>query len=144
MHGYFGDMSVDDVLATMPELMAYVVNTPLQEDEVSAIQDKGEFTRITPDLEPETEYIFAVLFSYNDKWYFKSATATLDAEPSGEADDAYKAFLGNGLSPEKPPRTEVSPYIYHQSRAAYAEQILQGKRMVGEQCRKRVPFRGKI
>lgn len=108
----FGEMSVDDVLATMPELMAYVVNTPLQEDEVSAIQDKGQFTRITPDLEPETEYIFAVLFSYNDKWYFKSATATLDAEPSGEADDAYKAFLGEWTVTGKTTKDWKSPLTY--------------------------------
>lgn len=90
----FEGMSVNDVLASSPELMTYVVNTPLQENEVSDIQGKGGFSRITSDLDPETEYIFAVLFPYNGKWYFKSATATLEAEPTGEIDDAYKAFLG--------------------------------------------------
>ncbi len=91
----FGATDLDNLMSTMPDYIYYVVSTQLQENEMTDIKNKGSFTRIESDLEPDTEYIFAIAFKYEDKWYYKTATATLDKEPDSEASTGYKAYLGN-------------------------------------------------
>ena len=89
-------MTPEDCIATMPETVWYVIPTPFQESEMTSLKEKGTCTRIESDLESDTEYIFVVMFQYNEQWYFKSATVTLPEEPEeGEATDGYKAFLGS-------------------------------------------------
>lgn len=95
MLGMYGVSSLDDMMSSeMADYVYYLIQTPLQENESAGIKSSGRFTRIETDLESDTEYIFAIAFKYDGKWYYKTATATLDAEPSGEADAEYKAFLG--------------------------------------------------
>ena len=48
-------MSIETMLETMPEYVSYIVNTPLQDNEMDDLEKKGSFTRITTDLEPGTE-----------------------------------------------------------------------------------------
>ena len=89
-------MSPEDCIATMPETAWYMIPTPFQGSEITSLKEKGTCTRIESDLESDTEYIFVVMFPYNEQWYFKSATVTLAEEPEeGEATAGYKAFLGN-------------------------------------------------
>ena len=91
----FGVSDLDYLMSEMPDYLYYIVSTHLQENEMADIKSKGSFTRIESDLEPGTEYIFAIAFKYEGKWYYKTATATLDEEPDSEASAGYKAYLGN-------------------------------------------------
>lgn len=92
----FGIESIDALMSSdMADMIQYVITTPLQGNETADIKSKGGFTRIMNDLECDTEYIFAIAFQYNGKWYYKTATVTLDDEPYGDADAEYKAFLGD-------------------------------------------------
>lgn len=87
-------MSLEQIAEKAPDYIPAVVQGYLQENEMNDLEKNGSFTRIMTDLEPGTEYIFAVAFNYGGKWYAKSATAKLSDEPSSTPEAGYNAFLG--------------------------------------------------
>lgn len=57
-------MSLEQIAENVPDYIPAAVQGYLQENEMDDLEKNGSFTRIMTDLEPGTEYVFAVAFNY--------------------------------------------------------------------------------
>ena len=83
-------------LETNPQFLLSLGGTMLPEEDANSLTSNGKFTRILPQLQPDTEYYYIILIQHNDKFILEIETAATDPEPSagGESDPEYKAYLG--------------------------------------------------
>ena len=86
--------SIEDI-KTNPDILS-MLGSRLPEEDANSLVANGKFTRILPELQPDTEYCYIMLAKYNDKSVINYAVASTDPEPSagGEVDPEYTAFLG--------------------------------------------------